>query len=169
MARSGDQVFSDLCERLPERSVSRPPEDATVYYNTQFQRARTRGERWQNRIPNGAFVVARTGGLPTHYYVYVPKEGHRGKLWFEVGHEEARKWVLLAEKAAGATNLIHGNDNNNGVGFFLPDMLPGAWTAAIFACASTIFPADKGSMLEIQPEARGLLEILLRGANIQLI
>lgn len=169
MARSGDQVFSDLCERLPERSASRPPEEATEYYNAQIQRARTRGDRWQNRLPNGAFVVTRTGCLPTHYYVYFPKGAHSGMAWFEVTHEEARKWVLLAERVAGATNRVHVNASAKSAGFLLPDMLPGPWTAAVFACASTVIPGDKGWTLEIQPEARGILEILLHGANIQLI
>jgi hypothetical protein len=167
MTRNADQIFSDLCERLPERSASRPPADATVYYNAQYQRARTRRDRWQNKFPEGAFVVARIGSLPTHYYVHISKGEHSGMSWFEVTKEEARKWVLLAETVAGTTNPFRVDGNGKSVGLFLPDMLPAAWTAALFACSSTVIPGDKGWTLEIKPEARGLLEILLRGANIQ--
>jgi hypothetical protein len=167
--RSADRIFSDLCEELPDRSASPPPEDATAYYNAQHQRARTRGDRWQNRLPDAAFVVARTGSQPTHYSVRVRQEGQRSDEWFEITHQEARRWVLLAEKLTGSMNRIPMNLKESGLSLFLPDMLPKAWTAAIFACASTVVPAEKGWTLEIQTEARELLEMLLRGANIQLI
>jgi hypothetical protein len=76
---------------------------------------------------------------------------------------------LLAEKLAGSTNRIPEKADGNGVSLLLPDMLPKAWTAALFACASKVVPAEKGWTLEIQNEAMGLLEILLRSANIELI
>jgi hypothetical protein len=169
MSRS-DTHYSDLCEQLPEKSSTRPPEDETEYYNAQYQRARTRGERWQNRLPDQAFVVARTRGLPMHYYVFVPTEAETGKGWFEVTHEEARNWILLAEKRAGTTNQIRVTANDNGSTFLLPDMLPAAWTMAILSCASTVVLAEKsGWIVEAQQEPRDLMEILLRGANIILI
>lgn len=168
-AKSVDRLFADLCDGLPERPASPPPEEVTFYYNSQYQRVRSRGDRWQNRFPGGAFVVARTGSLPAHYSVQVCREGQRGAAWFEVSHEEARKWVVLAEKLAGSTNRIAAKAGANGVSLLLPDMLPKAWTSALFACASEVVPAEKGWTLEIQNEAMALLEILLRSANIELI
>ena len=167
--RNVDRVFSGLCEGLPERAASPPPEEATSYYNAQHRRTHSRGDRWENRLPNAAFVVARTGSLPAHYSVYVHRQGQRGAAWFEVTHEEARKWVLLAEKLGGSTNRIPVNVQGSSVSLFLPDMLPKAWTTAIFACVSNVVPAERGWLLEIQVEAKELLEILLRGANIELI
>ena len=90
-------------------------------------------------------------------------------LWFEVDKEEARKWVLLAEKLANTTNFIRASKGEQSVVFFLPDMFPDAWTTAIFACSSKIIPAENGWMLEIQQEAHGLLLNLQRSANVQLI
>jgi hypothetical protein len=164
-----DRLFSDLCERLPERFASAPPEEITLYYNSQYQRARNRGERWQNRFPGGVFVVARTGSQPPHYSVQVRREGQRGVAWFEVSREEARKWVLLAEKMASATNRVSAKAAANLVSFFLPDMLPKAWMAGLFACATKIIPAERGWTLGVHAEAMPLLRILLRSANIELI
>ena len=120
-------------------------------------------------MPAEAFVVARIGTQPTHYYVFGAKVGHRGKVWFEVEREQARRWILLVEKMAGTTNLIRLSRSDRGETFVLPNMLPGAWTTAILACASIATPAEKGWTLEIQPEGREVLGILLRSANIQLI
>ena len=170
MSRSSDMHFSNLCERLPEKSSTRPPEDETEYYNAQYQRARTRGERWQNRLPDEAFVVARTRGLTMHYYVFFLTEAETCKGWFEVTHEEARNWILLAEKLAGTTNQIRARDNDRVSSLLLPDMLPAAWTVAVLSCASTVVLAEKnGWIVEVQQEARDLMETLLRGANILLI
>jgi hypothetical protein len=170
LSQSNDALFSDLCEQMPERSSSRPPEVETEYYNAQFQRARTRGDRWQNKFPDQPFVVARTLGLPTHYYVFMPTGAETGNECFEVTHEEARDWIMLVEKLAGSINQIRVTKNDNGSTFFLPDMLPAAWTTAILSCASTVVLAEKnGWVVEVQQEARELMEILLSGANILLI
>ena len=168
-AKGVDGLFTELCERLPNRVASAPPEDITLYYNSQYQRARNRGDRWQSRFPSGAFVVARTGSQPAHYSVQVRREGQRVAAWFEVSREEARKWVLLAEKAANATNRVSARAEGDGVSFFLPDMLPRAWLAGLFACAARVIPAEKGWTLDVGAEARALLGILLRSANIELI
>lgn len=105
-----------------------------------------------------------------HYYVFVPTDAETSKGWFEVTHEEARNWILLAEKRAGTTNQIRVTDNKNASTLLLPDMLPAAWTVAILSCASTVVLAEKsGWIVEVQQEARDLMEILLRGANILLI
>lgn len=167
--RSVDLSFADLCERLPARAATAPPDIATVYYNAQYQRARTRGDRWQAKLPIGIFVVARTGTLPTHYSVHVHKEGQRNAAWFEVTHGEVRKWILLAERIAGSKNRIPMSVEGNCVSLFLPNMLPQAWTGAILACASAVIPAENGWRLEIQSGAMELLERLLRSANIQLL
>jgi hypothetical protein len=86
-----------------------------------------------------------------------------------VSGEEARKWVLLAEKAANATNRVSAKAEGDGVSFFLPDMLPRAWLAGLFACAARVIPAEKGWTLDVRAEAMALLGILLRSANIELI
>jgi hypothetical protein len=170
MSQSIDTHYSRLCEQLPDKNSTRPPEDGAEYYNAQYQRARTRGERWQNKLPDQSFVVARTRGLPIHYYVFVPTNAETSKGWFEVTHEEARNWILLAEKRAGTTNQIRVTDSEIGSTLHLPDMLPAAWTVAIFSCASTVVPVEKnGWIVEVQKEARDLVEMLLRGANILLI
>ena len=64
--KSVDKLFCDLCERLPERVASAPPEENTVYYNSQHHRDRNRASRWQSRLSSGLFVVARTGSQPVH-------------------------------------------------------------------------------------------------------
>lgn len=170
MSRSADALFSDLCEQLPGKSSLRPPKDETEYYNTQFQMARNRGDRWRNKFPDQPFVVARTLGIPTHYYVFLHTDAKTGNECFEVTHEEARDWVMLAEKRAGSINQIRVTKSDNGSTFVLPNMLPSAWTTAILSCASTVVVIEKnGWAVEVQQEARELLEILLRGANILLI
>jgi hypothetical protein len=169
LTRRYEEIFWDMCEELPEESANRPPEDTTEYYNARFQNARTRGDRWQKRFPNDLFVVARARSLPTHYYVYVQKRTRSGREWIAVTHEQAREWVLLAEKLAGVTNRICVDASSNYTSFLLPDMLPKAWTAAIFACCSTVVPGEKCWAVEIQREGRDVLELLLRGANIRLI
>jgi hypothetical protein len=170
MSRSAEMHYSDLREQLAEKNSTRPPEDKTEYYNAQYQRARTRRDRWQNKLPDHAFVVARTQGLPLHYYVYIPIESKTGKGWFEVTHEEARNWIILAEKRASTINQIRVTSNDNGSTFLLPDMLPAAWTMAILSCASTVVLAEKnGWIVVVQKEALDLMGILLRGANILLL
>src|ERR1035437_1825030 len=170
MLRSADAHYSDLREQLPEKSSARPPEDETEYYNAQYQRVRARRDRWQNKLPDHAYVVARTRGLPMHYYVYIPTEAETGNGWFEATHEEERNWIILAEKRAGTINQIRVTSNDNGSTFLLPDMLPTAWTMAILSCASTVVLAEKnGWIVEVQQDARELMEILLRGVNILLI
>jgi hypothetical protein len=168
-AKSVDRLFADLCDGLPERPASPPPEEITLYYNSQDRRVHSRGDRWQNRFPGGAFVVARTGSLPTHYCVHIRGEGQRGAAWFDVSHEKARRWVLLAEKLTGSTNRITAKADGHGVSVLLPDMLPNAWTAALFACASAVVPVEKGWTLGIQNEAMALVKVLLQHANIELI
>jgi hypothetical protein len=86
-----------------------------------------------------------------------------------VSHEEARKWLLLAEKASNATNRISAKAETNGVSFLLPDMLPKAWMASLFACAARVVPEEKGWTLEVHAGGMALLEALLRSANIELI
>jgi hypothetical protein len=164
-----EQIHAGLRAGLPERVASRPPDEATEFYNAGFRHGRTRGERWRNKMPPEAFVVARTGTMPTHYYVLEAKAGYQGQAWFEVEKEQARRWILLVEKLVGATNSIRMNTSDKSGSFFLPDMLPGAWTSAILACASTVTLAEKGWALEIESEVLELSRILLRSANIQLI
>jgi hypothetical protein len=165
-----EQKHAQLWSRLPERTVSRPPEEATTFYNAGFRRGRTRGDRWHNKIPAEAFVVARTGTQPTLYYLMTAKPGHRGKAWFELEKEEARLWILLAEKMSGTLNLISVKQGDQGGTFLLPDMLPGAWTTGLLACASSVTPREEGGWtVEVQSDALELAVILLRSANIQLI
>ena len=164
-----DGLFAELCERLPGRAASARPLDATVYYNAGHLRARSRGERWQSKFPAGPFVVARTGSQPAHYSVQVQRVGEGGTAWFEVSREEARKWVLLAERFAKTTNRVFMRKEGSGVSFLLPDMLPRAWMAGLFACAATVIPAEKGWTLNVSGGATGLLANLLRSANIEFI
>ena len=105
MGRNTEQIFAGLNQDLPDRRSSQPPEKAVVFYNAGFHRARTRGHRWQGKAPRDQFVVARTTGLPTHYFICFAK-GSSSWQWFELSKEEARKWVLLVEKCAGTTNVV---------------------------------------------------------------
>lgn len=164
-----ERIHADLVARLPEKPVSSPPAGIAMFYNAGFQRGRTRNERWNQKMSTDAFIVARTGTSPTHYYVVGAKARHREKEWFEVEKEEARQWILLVEKNAGITNLIRASTSDQVQKFLLPNMLPKAWTTAILACASTVTSTDKGWELEIRPEAGELLRILMRYANIKLI
>jgi hypothetical protein len=157
-----------LSSRLPARTVSSPPKEATVFYNAGFRRGRTRGDRWHNKIPAEAFVVARSG---YDYYLMTAKTGQCWKECFELEKEEARLWILLAEKMAGTLNELRMKQGNEGRTFFLPDMLPGAWTSGILACASSVTEEKEksGWMVEVEFEALELVVILLLSANIQLI
>ncbi|HEU5070873.1 MAG TPA: hypothetical protein VFV96_10750 [Verrucomicrobiae bacterium] len=168
VGRSAESLFAELCDELPERPASPPPE-GTVYYNSQLQRLRTRGERWQSKFPGGEFVVARTGAFPAHYSVHIRRQENRAPAWYEVTRNEARRWVLLAEKIAGTMNRIPMRAEEHGIVVFLPDMLPKAWTTALFTCASSVVPAEKGWTLKIQDGGKGLAEAVLRSANIQMI
>lgn len=171
LSSTEDKKYAQLSSRLPLRTVSRPPKEATVFYNPGFRRGRTRGERWHNKIPAEAFVVARTEMRPYHYYLMKAKHGQCWKECFELEKEEARAWILLAEKMAGTLNELRMKQGNQGGTFFLPDMLPGAWTSGIMACASSVTEEKekRGWMVEVEFEALELVMILLRSANIHLI
>lgn len=167
--KSVDRLFAELRDRLPRQTASAPPRDITVYYHAEYLRARSRFERWQIKYPRGPFVVGRTGSHPAHYSVQVQRAGEGGTAWFEVSREEARKWVLLAEKVANTTNKVSTRKELGSVSFFLPDMLPKAWMSSLFACAVAVVPAEKGWKLNVPSGAMGLLEDLLKTANIELI
>lgn len=159
-----------LWARLPDRIVTRPPDETTEYYNAGFRRGRTRRDRWHNKVPDAVFVVARTRTLPAHYYLLGANPSRPGKGWFELESEEARRWILSAERIGGVTNLLRTSESEGERTFFLPDMLPRAWTAGILSCASTVTPGEDGGWcLKVQRQAFEALEILLRSANIQLI
>jgi hypothetical protein len=159
-----------LWARLPDRTAMKPPEETTEYYNAGFRRGRTRKERWHNKAPDTAFVVARTRTLPAHYYLLGAKPSHPGKGWFQLESEEARRWILSAEKIGGVTNVLRTSESEGERTFLLPDMLPRAWTAGILACASIVTPGEGGGWcLKVRREALDVLGVLLRSANIQLI
>ena len=166
-----EEKYAQLSFRLPLRPVSAPPMEATVFYNAGFRRGRKRRDRWHNKIPEEAFVVARTGMRPYLYYLMTVKPGQYLKECFELGKEEVRLWILLAEKMAGTVNEITLKQRYEGRVFFLPDMLPGAWTSGILACASSVIEEKEkgGWMVEVEFEALDLVMILLRSANIHLI
>lgn len=164
-----EKTLAQSWARLPDRAVTRPPEQVMEFYNAGFRRGRTRGERWHTKMPDAAFIVARTRTVPAHYYLLGAKRGHPGKNWFELERHEARRWILLAERIGEVTNVIRTSATGDETTFFLPDMLPVTWTSEILACASTVTPGEKsGWCMKVHTEARGLLEILLRNANIQL-
>lgn len=162
--------YAQLSSRLPVRKVSSPPKEATVFYNAGFRRGRKRSERWHNKIPAEPFVVARTVMRPYHYYLMETNNGKCCEGCFELEKEEARPWILLAEKMAGTMNELQIKQGNQGGTFYLPDMLPEAWTSGILACASSVTEEKEkgGWMVEVEPEALELVMILLRSANIHL-
>jgi hypothetical protein len=166
-----EQTLATLWSRLPERPVSRPPEENTEFYNARLVRARSRGERWRNKLPTQEIVVARSKSLPAHYYLATATtSGYAGRAWYELDKEEARKWVLLAEKMTGAVNLLRTTKNQDIETFFLPDMLPAAWTTALLACASAAVPGEEGGWkLAVRTEALPPLVILAKQANIQFL
>ena len=169
LVNSEEQKHARLWSLLPERTVSRPPEELTVFYNANLRRGRTRGDRWHNKMPEESFVVARIGKQPSLYYLMTTRRGGRGNAWFELEKEEARLWILLAERMAGTLNRILVKQDEQSRTFLLPDMLPKAWTAAILACASTVVPEERGWRVEVQAEAFASVGILLRSANIEWI
>ena len=167
MGSNAEQIFAGLNQDLPDRRSSQPPEKAVVFYNAGLHRARTRGPRWQEKAQRNQFVVARTTGLPTHYFICFAK-GSSSWQWFELSKEEARKWVLLVEKCAGTTNVVRTIYVGDGVRIRLRDMLPDAWTTALLACSSVVIPIDGGWELALSSNALPLVRILFESANIQL-
>ena len=170
LTSTAEKKYAQLSSRLPLRTVSRPPKEVTVYYNAGFRRGHKRGDRWDNKFPAEAFVVARTGMRPPFYYLMTAKPGQCWKECFELEKEEARLWILLAEKMAGTLNKLRMKQGNQGGTFYLPDMLPEAWTSGILACASSVTEEKEkgGWMVEVEFEALELVMILLRSANIHL-
>jgi hypothetical protein len=165
-----EQTCARMWGRLPAHAVSRPTEDAIRYYNVGSRHGCTRGERWNNMKPEDLFVVARTGIQPMHYYLIVASSRYEKEKWFEIEREEARRWIMLAEKRAGITNSIQMSSNGHVNKFRLPDMLPGAWTVGMMACATAIIPyAEGGWIVEVKPDELDLLGILFRSANLQMI
>jgi hypothetical protein len=108
---------------------------------------------------------------PSHYYLMRGKPGQHWKEWFELENEEARLWILLAEKKAGTFNKLSMKQGNQVGTFYLSDMLPGAWTSGILACASSVTEEKEkgGWMVEVEFEALEVVMMLLRSANIHLI
>ena len=47
------------------------------------------------------FAVARTTGIPVHYFVSFHEKGLSGRRLVELNKEQARKWVLFAENVKG--------------------------------------------------------------------
>jgi hypothetical protein len=100
----------------------------------------------------------------------VTKHGKCCEGCFELKKEEARPWILLAEKMAGTMNELQMKQGNQGGTLYLPDMLPDAWTSGILACSSSVTEEKEkgGWMVEVEPESLELVMILLRSANIHL-
>jgi hypothetical protein len=166
-----EKKYERLSSRLPLRTVSCPSKEATVFYNAGFRSGRIRRDRWHNKKPPEEFVVARSGMQPSHYYLMRGKPGQHWKEWFELENEEARLWILLAEKKAGTFNKLSMKQGNQVGTFYLSDMLPGAWTSGILACASSVTEEKEkgGWMVEVEFEALEVVMMLLRSANIHLI
>lgn len=164
---TNEEICARLLARLPERPVTQPQDGITEFYNVAFRGGRTRGDRWQKRTPAQDFIVARSGTLPTNYFLILTKPGHRGEAWFELDKEAARRWILLAERTAGLKNLIPLRNEHTDSTFWLPNMLPGAWTSAILACASAVTPdEDRAWRIQFNHNAFEPMDIVLRSANI---
>jgi hypothetical protein len=168
ISSSKEHILSLLNQDLPDRRSSQPPNGTVKFYNAEFRCARTRLDRWQNKAVENQFAVARTTGLPTHYFVCFRKEKLSGWHWFELTKEEARKWMLVAERRAGTTNKVRAKHSENEVHLWLPDMLPEAWTAALLGCSATILPTNGGWELGVPRDAFPLLRMLLQSANLEL-
>jgi hypothetical protein len=169
ISKSSEQILSLLNQDLPDNS-SRPQDGAVKFYNAGFSRARTRRDRWQVKAARNQFVVAKTNGVPTHYFVCFLKKNLSGWHWFELTtKDKARKWVLLAERWAGSTNVIRAKYIEREVHFSVPDMLPDAWTTALLACGASAFHTDEGWRLVISSDILPLIRILFQSANIELI
>jgi hypothetical protein len=164
-----DQIISLLIQALPDRPSSQPPNGSVKFYHAELTRVRMRGDRWQNKAVENQFAVARTTRLPTHYMVCFRKENLSGWRWFEVSKEEARKWIMLAERRAGTKNKLPAKHSADEVHLWLPDMLPDAWTTALFSCSATICPTDGGWQLGFPGDVLPLLRMILQSANLELI
>jgi hypothetical protein len=168
-AMNHEKIFSLLSETLPERMSTQPDEGTVTFYNCQSTYARVRSDRWQNKAVRDEFVVARTTGPATHYFVCFADGTRSGFRWFEVDKDEGRKWVLLAEMRSSVQNVIRRQFIEKQTLFRLPDMLPTAWTRDVIACSSTCVRVDRGWELGVLEESLPLLELLLKSANIRLI
>jgi hypothetical protein len=167
--QSNDELYTHLYENLPEHNEPRSQDETILYYNPWLPRVHTRGGRWQNKQPKGVFIVAKTGNRPAHYYVYVQRRAQGGMVWCDVSNEDARSWILLAEKMAGAVNYIRVKGSDSHFEFLLPDMLPKAWASALCAFSSSWVSEEYGWVVQIQNEVKCVVEEFLRVANIKLL
>ncbi len=165
-----EALVKDLIGVLPS-SACRITDDGDVsFYDATLRRARTRGERWQavNKCV-GDVIVARTRGLPSHYFVWVGKNvGGQGE-WLPVGKDIARIWIVVAERLAGSRNRIRGKRVGSEGIFLLPDMLPDVWTMAIMACSSCCVRLEKCYDLRIPARTEPAVDALLASASIEVM
>ena len=166
--KTPEQRYLDLACRLSNKAQSEPSNRNVQFYDTGARRARTRKDRWQESLQRNYYVVARTTGVPSYYYVCIPK-GRASWQWFEISNETARKWILLAEDAAGVTNSIRCEDAKSLFNIKIPNMLPKAWASALITCSVKALYSEGRWELSVPAETVNATQILLRSANIQMI
>jgi len=155
---SDEQIYGHLFEntlggRVPEITES------CVFYNPSY-RGRSRRERWQNRaVAAKPFVVVRKTGQNTAYFVIV------SEIWYEISPDDARKWVLLAERLAKARNYLRADECEGAFVLRLPNMLPQFASAALFSAACGIAQTEKGWDLKIGNSLREYVSVILEVCN----
>lgn len=161
-------VFAELTRQLPERSCSRPLDGSIRYYHPNCRGSRTRRARWQDELPIEPFVVARSISLPARYFVCITSIANHAN-WFRVGRDQARKWILFAERCYATVNTIYSEKHDGALKVRVPDMLPAVWTAALLGCGSRVTPIDKGWEIVIADEVAPLFRVLLAASNMRII
>lgn len=166
-SRSGiTEVTGYLTNQLPQRTCTKPSEDAIRFYHASYQRNGYRKTRWKTDAPVEPFAIARSITLPARYFVCLDNR-NSGTIWFPIMSEQARKWILLAERYHATTNRLYMEEQDYALKIRLPDMLPTAWTSALLACASNVTVIERGWEAVIADEVRPCFELLLSASNIR--
>ena len=163
-----DELLANLSSQLPERPSLEPSEGSVRFYHARLKSSRTRRDRWQIEPPKELFAVARTAMAPVHYFVHFAANPTRSR-WFSVQRDEARKWLLLAERQFLATNLIYAEENDGQVRAKLPDMLPDSWTVALLSCGSTVVSTETGWDVIVPTDVLPLFQLMLKAANLRIL
>jgi hypothetical protein len=166
MTENPDEIFTHLSRRLPERPSMEPVESSLRFYHAGIKSTTRRG-RWQIEPSRELFVVARTGTSPVRYYVYFSTKPIPSR-WFSLQKDDAKKWLLLAERYCLTTNRIHTERLDGQVTARLPDMLPDSWTVALLACSSAVIPIEMGWNVTIPANVWPLFQLILKIGNMRI-
>jgi hypothetical protein len=143
-----------------------PVVDSCEFYDT--NRSGGRRFRWRQKKPALAtFIVARIVGQ-ADYFVILPDPKNDALEWFELLQDDARKWIVLAERITKLRNFVPSACFEGYRVVHLPNILPDFLLRALLSCSAATRRTDKGWELRIGDELLDFLVTILALGNCAL-